>query len=80
VNIWNSYETSDTVVSGAATGALPGFSVSCLVFCRVSTVVVQRFCKPKVVGSNPSPGTNDFRYLQAALHHFEARWVTLGSQ
>jgi hypothetical protein len=26
--------------------------------CRVSTVVVQRFCKPKVGGSNPSPGTN----------------------
>src|SRR6266478_846053 len=24
---------------------------------RVSTVVVQRFCKPKVGGSNPSPGT-----------------------
>src|SRR3984893_14335210 len=26
-------------------------------FCRVSTVEVQRFCKPKVGGSNPSPGT-----------------------
>ena len=25
--------------------------------CRVSTVAVQRFCKPKVGGSNPSPGT-----------------------
>jgi hypothetical protein len=25
---------------------------------RVSTVAVQRFCKPKVGGSNPSPGTN----------------------
>src|ERR1700722_10024549 len=24
---------------------------------RVSTVAVQRFCKPKVGGSNPSPGT-----------------------
>ena len=24
--------------------------------CRVSTAVVQRFCKPKVGGSNPSPG------------------------
>ena len=24
---------------------------------RVSTVVVQRFCKPKAGGSNPSPGT-----------------------
>ena len=23
---------------------------------RVSTVVVQRFCKPKVAGSNPAPG------------------------
>ena len=27
-------------------------------FCRVSTVAVQRFCKPKVGGSNPSPGTD----------------------
>ena len=25
---------------------------------RLSTVVVQRFCKPKVGGSNPSAGTN----------------------
>ncbi len=25
--------------------------------CRLSTVVVQRFCKPKVGGSNPSAGT-----------------------
>ena len=25
---------------------------------RVSTVVVQRFCKPLVGGSNPSPGTD----------------------
>ena len=25
--------------------------------CLVSTVVVQRFCKPLVGGSNPSPGT-----------------------
>ncbi len=25
--------------------------------CRVSTAVVQRFCKPKAGGSNPSPGT-----------------------
>jgi hypothetical protein len=27
---------------------------------RVSTAVVQRFCKPKVGGSSPSPGTNKF--------------------
>jgi hypothetical protein len=27
-----------------------------LLICRVSTVVVQRFCKPKVGGSSPSPG------------------------
>jgi hypothetical protein len=26
--------------------------------CRVSSVVEQRFCKPQVVGSNPTPGTN----------------------
>ena len=25
--------------------------------CRISTVVVQRFCKPKVAGSNPASGT-----------------------
>jgi hypothetical protein len=25
--------------------------------CRISTVAVQRFCKPKVGGSNPSSGT-----------------------
>jgi hypothetical protein len=24
---------------------------------RISTVVVQRFCKPKVAGSNPASGT-----------------------
>jgi hypothetical protein len=30
---------------------------------RVSTVAVQRFCKPKVGGSNPSPGTNNFNEL-----------------
>src|SRR5215472_1472531 len=28
---------------------------------RVSTVAVQRFCKPKVGGSNPSPGTTATR-------------------
>ena len=40
--------------------------------CRVSTVVVQRFCKPKVGGSNPSPGTSDLLYfgsLFSAAHH-----------
>ena len=35
---------------------------------RVSTVVVQRFCKPKVGGSNPSPGTTFLRYLR--LNHW----------
>lgn len=29
-------------------------------YCRVSTAVVQRFCKPKAGGSNPSPGTIAF--------------------
>jgi hypothetical protein len=33
--------------------------------CRVSTVVVQRFCKPKVGGSNPSPGTMISRHIVA---------------
>jgi hypothetical protein len=27
-------------------------------YCRVSSVVEQRFCKPLVGGSNPSPGTS----------------------
>jgi hypothetical protein len=31
--------------------------------CRVSTVVVQQFCKLLVGGSNPSPGTN-FKKLE----------------
>ena len=30
---------------------------------RLSTVVVQRFCKPKVGGSNPSAGTNKINEL-----------------
>jgi hypothetical protein len=33
-------------------------------FCRVSTVAVQRFCKPKVGGSNPSPGTKFINSLR----------------
>jgi hypothetical protein len=39
----------------------PGDSCGQCWYCRVSrvsTVAVQRFCKPKVGGSNPSPGTN----------------------
>ena len=34
-----------------------------LLKCRVSTVVVQRFCKPKAGGSNPSPGTKEINGL-----------------
>ena len=37
--------------------------------CRVSTVVVQRFCKPKVGGSNPSPGTSDFETVDVDRMH-----------
>ena len=44
--------------------------------CRVSTVVVQRFCKPKVGGSNPSPGTNDLKHLPVVLTDFDHEWVT----
>jgi hypothetical protein len=33
--------------------------------CRVSSAVEQRFCKPKVGGSIPSPGTNENKDLQA---------------
>src|SRR3984957_17861638 len=38
--------------------------------CRVSTVVVQRFCKPKVGGSNPSPGIPP--WTSVALRHPKA--------
>ena len=31
--------------------------------CRVSSAVEQRFCKPLVGGSSPSPGTNEIKYL-----------------
>jgi hypothetical protein len=40
---------------------------------RVSTVVVQRFCKPKVGGSNPSPGTNVINTLDSIFRCL-ARW------
>ena len=36
----------------------PGYGQMAAALGRVSTVVVQRFCKPKVGGSNPSPGTS----------------------
>jgi hypothetical protein len=36
---------------------------------RVSTVAVQRFCKPKVGGSNPSPGTIPRAALRGLLPH-----------
>jgi hypothetical protein len=32
--------------------------------CRVSSAVEQRFCKPLVGGSSPSPGTNEIKYLR----------------
>ena len=34
---------------------------------RVSTVVVQRFCKPKVGGSNPSPGMRHLLLLRETM-------------
>ncbi len=52
--------------------------------CRVSTGVVQRFCKPKAGGSNPSPGTSPLspRILAAdapalSLHHAPRFRVTI---
>jgi hypothetical protein len=49
--------------------------------CRVSSVVEQRFCKPKARGSNPLPGTT-FRSRKIAesrinLHFLEHRYITL---
>src|SRR6516164_7160101 len=44
-----------TAVSGPPEGA--GKTNRLNYIRRVSTVAVQRFCKPKVGGSNPSPGT-----------------------
>jgi hypothetical protein len=41
----------------SASVANEDFVVSSFHICRISTVVVQRFCKPKVVGSNPTSGT-----------------------
>jgi hypothetical protein len=40
---------------------------------RVSTVVVQRFCKPKVGGSNPSPGTDVINSLLNSIFRRRSR-------
>jgi hypothetical protein len=36
---------------------------------------VQRFCKPKVGGSNPSPGTR--KMARNAMDHKSERWQSL---
>src|SRR3954467_14521166 len=56
-SIWISRGISDICLRGAATGRVAGACAPCPDRRRVSTAVVQRFCKPKVGGSNPSPGT-----------------------
>jgi hypothetical protein len=57
------------VRSKAKTFILNDFQTIIPMVGRVSTVVVQRFCKPKVGGSNPSPGTilRPFRMLVGTL-------------
>ena len=35
--------------------------------CRVSSAVEQRFCKPLVGGSSPSPGTNKIKQLAKTI-------------
>jgi hypothetical protein len=41
-----------------ASDAITKVAFSMLTKRRLSTVVVQRFCKPKVAGSNPAAGTS----------------------
>ena len=49
-------------------------------FCRVSSAVEQRFCKPLVGGSIPSPGTSKTRHLAHYRHpQFQAK-IALGKQ
>ena len=47
---------------------------------RVSTVVVQQFCKLLVGGSNPSPGTNFQRVTSASLPTLSPFLVALVAQ
>ena len=43
--------------------------------CRVSSGVEQRFCKPLVGGSNPSPGTGIWRPALGKITTSQARWA-----
>ena len=47
--------------------------------CRVSSAVEQRFCKPQVVGSNPTPGTNLINHLADILWMIVVRSSSLGN-
>jgi hypothetical protein len=46
---------------------------------RVSSAVEQRFCKPQVVGSNPTPGTNLINHLADILWMIVVRSSSLGN-
>ncbi len=45
-------------------------------FCRVSSAVEQRFCKPLVRGSNPLPGTNKINHLRSTALSRVTPWAT----
>ena len=60
-------------ISRCQSGANFGFGVLKVFKCRVSSVVEQRFCKPLVGGSNPSPGTNKNKGLAFRLGPFSCR-------
>ena len=47
--------------------------------CRVSSAVEQRFCKPQVVGSIPTPGTNLIKHLAGILWMIVVRSSSLGN-
>jgi hypothetical protein len=47
--------------------------------CRVSSAVEQRFCKPQVVGSIPTPGTNLINHLADILWMIVVRSSWLGN-
>jgi hypothetical protein len=47
---------------------------------RVSSVVEQRFCKPQVVGSNPTPGPNEAKCLAAENKEVGKRKMARGNR
>jgi hypothetical protein len=65
-------------ISRCQSGANFGFGVLKVFKCRVSSVVEQRFCKPLVGGSNPSPGTSRISDLLGFLGSRSSQTMQLG--